>query len=155
MNSHFVGSRRVKSVIIALISTLFFILCAWTRTAEDHALTSFSNLVVATRASVVNIAVKKTVDLSDQDGTPYDMQETSGEMSGRSFKEGIPRAYSKRTIGSGFIIDRDGFILTTNHLVEDAEEIDVGLSNGHRYSATLVGRDPTDRHGPDTDSCRG
>jgi putative serine protease PepD len=44
--------------------------------------------------------------------------------------------------GSGFIIDRDGYILTNNHVVENAREIIVILSGGKRLSATLVGRDP-------------
>ncbi len=45
--------------------------------------------------------------------------------------------------GTGFIIDRRGYILTNNHVIENAREITVTLSNGKKLSASLVGRDPT------------
>ena len=44
--------------------------------------------------------------------------------------------------GSGFIIDRRGYILTNNHVVANAQKIIVTLSEGKKLSATLVGRDP-------------
>jgi S1-C subfamily serine protease len=45
--------------------------------------------------------------------------------------------------GTGFIIDKRGYILTNNHVIENAQEIAVTLSNGKKLSATLVGRDST------------
>jgi serine protease Do len=45
--------------------------------------------------------------------------------------------------GSGFIIDREGYILTNNHVVEKAQKITVTLSDGRKIAASLVGRDPT------------
>lgn len=45
--------------------------------------------------------------------------------------------------GTGFIIDRRGYVLTNNHVIENAREITVTLSNGKKLSATLVGRDAT------------
>jgi len=45
--------------------------------------------------------------------------------------------------GTGFIIDKRGYILTNNHVVENARDITVTLSNGKKLSAALVGRDPT------------
>ena len=45
--------------------------------------------------------------------------------------------------GTGFIIDKRGYILTNNHVIENAREINVTLSNGKKLSATLVGRDAT------------
>lgn len=45
--------------------------------------------------------------------------------------------------GSGFIIDRKGYILTNNHVVEKAQKIIVTLSDGNKIAASLVGRDPT------------
>ncbi len=43
--------------------------------------------------------------------------------------------------GSGFILDRQGHILTNNHVVADGQQIEVTLSNQHRYKATLIGHD--------------
>jgi S1-C subfamily serine protease len=44
--------------------------------------------------------------------------------------------------GSGFIIDRRGYILTNNHVIENAQEIRVTLANGQKLPAELIGRDP-------------
>jgi putative serine protease PepD len=44
--------------------------------------------------------------------------------------------------GTGFVIDRDGYILTNNHVVAKAQKLTVTLSNGKKHQATLVGRDP-------------
>jgi len=47
-----------------------------------------------------------------------------------------------RATGSGVIVDRNGYILTNNHVIENAREITVRLSDSRKFSATLVGRDP-------------
>ena len=59
----------------------------------------------------------------------------------------FPRAtrqegFEQRGIGSGFVISRDGYILTNNHVVEEADQIKVKLSNGNEYKGKVVGRDP-------------
>lgn len=45
--------------------------------------------------------------------------------------------------GSGFILDKEGHILTNNHVIAGGQQIEVTLSNQHRYKATLIGHDPT------------
>ena len=57
---------------------------------------------------------------------------------------GTPRKYQRvlRGLGTGMLMDSQGNILTNNHVVGNATEIDVLLSNGNRYKATLVGADP-------------
>jgi serine protease Do len=52
------------------------------------------------------------------------------------------RPFRERSLGSGFIINRDGFILTNNHVVENADEIVVRLSDEKEYKAKIIGRDP-------------
>jgi S1-C subfamily serine protease len=47
-----------------------------------------------------------------------------------------------RATGSGVIVDRNGYILTNNHVIDNAREITVRLSDSRKFSATLVGRDP-------------
>jgi serine protease Do len=51
------------------------------------------------------------------------------------------RPFRQRSLGSGFIISKDGYILTNNHVVENADEIVVRLSDSKEYTAKLVGRD--------------
>lgn len=53
-----------------------------------------------------------------------------------------PRDETPRATGSGFIYDAEGHIVTNNHVIADAEKIEVLLSSGKRYDATVVGTDP-------------
>ncbi|MBC8418226.1 MAG: DegQ family serine endoprotease [Desulfobacterales bacterium] len=52
------------------------------------------------------------------------------------------REFKQRSVGSGFIIDEDGYIVTNNHVVEHADKIKVILKNGREYDADIKGRDP-------------
>ena len=71
-------------------------------------------------------------------------QDQSDELMRRFFgDQGAPRRQqSVPSSGSGFIIDREGRILTNNHVVKDADEINVTLNDGRRFKATVIGRDP-------------
>jgi serine protease Do len=51
-------------------------------------------------------------------------------------------APTQRGVGSGFVINKQGYILTNNHVVEDADQIKVKLANGKEYDGKVVGRDP-------------
>jgi serine protease Do len=62
--------------------------------------------------------------------------EEGGDGGGRTERE------TQRALGSGFIIDKDGYILTNRHVIEGADQINVTLNDGKRYDAKLVGRDP-------------
>jgi len=136
------GRRGLATGVVALVMIHLFGACAWTMAASQYLPPSFAHLVVATSPGVVTIAVKKTVIPDERENKPGDVQDSFRDMFNRLFQERIGREYLQRTTGSGFIVDRDGFILTTNHLVEDAEDIDVQLSDERRFRAILVGRDP-------------
>jgi serine protease Do len=55
---------------------------------------------------------------------------------------GHPPPGHSRSLGSGFVINKSGFILTNDHVVENAQTIVVTLRDGHEYKAKVVGRDP-------------
>jgi serine protease Do len=59
----------------------------------------------------------------------------------RFFGETPQRDYVQRSLGSGFIIDREGYIITNNHVIEGASEIRVRLSTQREFEAEVVGRD--------------
>jgi len=66
----------------------------------------------------------------------YQGRRDGGESQGRHGEAPM------RAAGAGFIIDADGTIVTNNHVVAEADRIEVTLSDGHSYEATLIGRDP-------------
>ena len=69
---------------------------------------------------------------------------TSGEEEGRSgvFGGRRGRSHTSKGLGTGFIVDKEGIIITNNHVIEGADEIVVQLSDEKRYPAKVTGRDP-------------
>lgn len=112
---------------------------------------SFSDLVDQVKPAVVNISIQGTTQMPERawprqefrQGSPFD------EFF-REFFEGRPGMRSPgnrpgaqfRAVGSGFIISADGYVVTNNHVIERAEEIEIILNNGERHAATVQGRDP-------------
>jgi serine protease Do len=52
------------------------------------------------------------------------------------------RDFAQKGAGSGFVIRKDGMVVTNNHVIEDAKDITVVFGDGRELSATVVGRDP-------------
>jgi len=92
--------------------------------------------------SVVNVSVEKDVKASEHgedQPDPFD-----DEFFRRFFQPRIPppHDFKQRGLGSGTIVDSRGYILTNNHVVADADKIQVKLPDERQFDATLVGRDP-------------
>jgi Do/DeqQ family serine protease len=66
-----------------------------------------------------------------------------GEPNSRSNPQGRPEPYEQMGTGSGVIISSDGYIVTNNHVVEQADEIEVTLHNNETYKAKVIGTDPS------------
>jgi S1-C subfamily serine protease len=56
---------------------------------------------------------------------------------------GVPQQEQQRGLGSGFVIDKSGHIVTNFHVIEGADEVEVSFSNGEEMSADVVGSDPS------------
>ncbi|MCX7857411.1 MAG: DegQ family serine endoprotease [Deltaproteobacteria bacterium] len=112
----------------------------------DKPLPSFTELVKKVKPAVVNIStttVVKGPDLREWFfGRRSPFEDFFGDYFERFFGDIPQREYKQRSLGSGFIIDKDGYILTNNHVVERAQSIKVKLYDSREYDATVVGRDP-------------
>jgi Do/DeqQ family serine protease len=102
---------------------------------------------VADRAtpSVVNVSVQVKAEAAQEGAPSPEMEERFREFFGpelfeRFFRRRAPRE-DGRAAGSGVIVDPRGYILTNNHVVENASTIEVRLSDDRKFAATLVGRD--------------
>jgi len=94
--------------------------------------------------AVVNVSAKKQSKPREEgQARPEErFREFFGEeFFERFFRRRAPREMP-RGMGSGVIVDRRGYILTNNHVVEDADQIEVSLSDHRKFNATVVGRDP-------------
>ncbi len=108
---------------------------------------NFSGLAEKVRPGVVNIQVVKkvkNVDFGSRHffGNPFGENNPFGDFFGPFSEENPPRSFEQRGVGSGFVMSREGYILTNNHVVEDADQIKVKLANGKEYDGKVVGRDP-------------
>jgi serine protease Do len=109
---------------------------------------SLADLVDSVVDAVVNISASQTVDdKSDADtpnipkGTPFDdMFEEFFKNHGQ--KGDAPRQHKSSSLGSGFVIDPAGIVITNNHVVGDANDITVIFTDGRKLKADVVGKDP-------------
>lgn len=102
-------------------------------------LPSFADLVEELKPVVVNISTTKVIRSPLEEYFRRQFREFFGE----DFKELFPPLPELRTqsLGSGFIIDKEGYILTNNHVIEGAQDIKIKLYNGKVFDAKVVGRD--------------
>jgi len=103
---------------------------------------SFSHLVKIANPSVVNISTVKIIKEEREGQTPFGPNDPMRDFFERYFGGQIPKKYKQTNLGTGFIIDPKGFILTNNHVVEQTDEIRVRTADGKEFAAKIVGRDP-------------
>ena len=108
---------------------------------------NFSDLAEQVRSGVVNIQVVKKVKnvgfgAPHFNGNPFGGRNPFDDFFGPSPEGNSPRGFEQRGVGSGFVMSEDGFILTNNHVIEDADRIKVKFADGKDFTARVVGRDP-------------
>ena len=103
---------------------------------------SFSHLVKIANPSVVNIRTVKIMKEEGEVPMPFGPNDPMRDFFERYFGGQIPKKYKQTSLGTGFIIDKKGFILTNNHVVEQTDEIRVLTADSKEFAAKIVGRDP-------------
>lgn len=114
---------------------------------------NFAELAEKVRPSVVNIQTVRTLKGNGRVfrhffGGPFGNRGPFGEKDpfegffGPHGGNGFPEDFRQKSLGSGFIIDSEGYIVTNNHVIDGASEIKVKLADGREFDANIVGRDP-------------
>lgn len=150
------GSR---SIVVVAVSLCLFLTMAvpgfaqGNRQVARELSNAFTSVAKEAMPAVVSIKVEKSVEVA---GSPFGFNNPFGQFNDdllRKFFGGRvpqqqqqqqqPRKYQERGQGSGFIISKDGYILTNNHVVGDVDKITVELQDGRKFeNAKLIGTDP-------------
>ena len=127
-----------KFLVILLLPTIISL--------EASDLPNFSDLAEKASPAVVNITSTKTIQNRNSYGRGlgdprYD--EFFERFFGQQPRPSMPRENTRPVVstGSGFIISNDGYLLTNNHVVEEADEITVSLGDRREYKAEVIGAD--------------
>jgi len=129
----------------AVVTILFVAAIAWPATAAVRGPDGIADVAETVIDAVVNISTKQTVDMSKNampqlpPGSPF--EEFFDEFFKNHHGQGgqVPRRVN--SLGSGFIIDPSGLVVTNNHVIAEADEINVILNDGTTLRAEIIGRD--------------
>ena len=123
-----------------LFLTLIFSISLSSNSISKSVPASFADLAEKLMPSVVNISTTQTVVTNTN---PFPFQFPPGSPFEDMFKEfGTPQERKSSALGSGFIIDEKGIVITNNHVIQDAEDIIVRVNGDKEYKAKVLGADP-------------
>ncbi len=137
---------------LVLTSFISFASCASVNASMPQ---TFADVASNTSNAVVNISTTQNVEIKDlfddlrvdvPEGSPLDhfFKEFMERDFGMQDGNGIPKKRKMSSLGSGFLIDADGYVATNYHVIKDADEITITLSNDQdkSYGAKVIGTDP-------------
>ena len=128
--------NNLKTTFFAAIFTLFFTINSFSQNIPS----SFADLAEKLMPSVVNISTTQTVTTNTN---PFPFQFPPGSPFEDMFRDfGTPQERQSTALGSGFIIDEKGVVVTNNHVIQDAEDIIVRVNGDKEFKAKVIGADP-------------
>ncbi|SFH05712.1 Do family serine endopeptidase [Methylobacterium gossipiicola] len=147
--------RSLCSVLVAATVATSVSVTGLSQPAFAKGPESLADLAEQVTDAVVNISASTTVEARPSvrggpqlpPGTPFEdlFEEFFNKRGGRGGGDGdAPRPQSRKSnsLGSGFIIDASGIVVTNNHVIGDANDIQVILHNGTKLKAEIIGKDP-------------
>jgi len=127
--------KKVKILFVALLVVNFSFFANAENTPE-----SFADLAEKLMPSVVNISTTQTITTNIN---PFPFEFPPGSPFEDMFKEfSTPQKRKANALGSGFIIDVKGIVVTNNHVIQRAENIMVTVNGEKEYEAKIIGADP-------------
>ncbi len=113
------------------------------RPAQARGPEAIADVAESVIGAVVNISTKQSVDMSDLPQLPPDspLGDLFKEFKKRQGENGATPKRRVNSLGSGFIIDPSGLVVTNNHVIADSDEVDVILNDGTTLRAQILGRD--------------
>ncbi len=131
----------IRLLFTSLALGVFTVFASPTLSAAQERPHDFVELSERLSPAVVNISTAQTVEIDNDNrafpkGSPL-------EKFNDFFGNGGDKNRIARSLGSGFVIDKAGFIVTNNHVIEGADEIEVAFPDGATFEARLIGRDPS------------
>ena len=137
----------MKNFLVAVFLSVFSVLAQ----ADSRGLPDFTDLVEKQGPAVVNISTTQSVRSGGRAGQPFPFDENDPmnelfrrfipRQPGAPGLPGQPREFESRSLGSGFVISSDGYLLTNAHVVDAADEILVRLTDKREFKARVVGAD--------------
>ena len=128
--------KKIKILILVLIWNFNLVTNTYSKVPE-----SFADLAQKLMPSVVNISTTQTVVTRNNPFPGF--QFPPGSPFEDMFKDfGTPQQRKTSALGSGFIIDKKGIVVTNNHVIQDAEDIIVRVNGDKEYKAKVIGADP-------------
>ena len=111
--------------------------------ASAQPVASFADLAEKLSPAVVNISTAQTIEQPQRDGSPVPEGSPFEDLFRDFLENGQPRGpQTVQSLGSGFVVSPEGYIVTNNHVIEEADEITVNFPDGLSLIATLIGTDP-------------
>jgi serine protease Do len=138
--------QKSGSALILILVTGFLL-----SLSQGHALAKsgppdFVELAKKLKPAVVNIGTEKTVKPQRRLQRPFGNNPYGSdpfqEFFDRFFDDQMQQSYKQRSLGSGFVISDDGYILTNNHVIDGADEIRVKFEDGRELKGEVKGTDP-------------
>jgi serine protease Do len=128
--------KGIINFSLILILLIFPISLSHSKTIPN----SFADLAEKLMPSVVNISTTQTITTTSN---PFPFQFPPGSPFEDMFKEfNRPTERKATALGSGFIIDKKGIVVTNNHVIKGAEDIFVSVNGSTEYKAKVIGKDP-------------